>query len=173
MNLHAVVASAIQAVNPFAIGSLRINTGTYTTTADYKRVPAYSQVDGIPMQVQPLTAKDLRYLDGLNLQGTERAVYLNGSLLGVQRLNQRGGDLLCFDDQVWLTTSVIETWRTGWCKVGVTLQTDEPWDPLPAPNQIVFDGVLVTYENSPVTFDPAIITFAGEIVTYLGDPVTF
>lgn len=132
MNLHAVVSSAIQAVNPFAVASLKISEGTYTTTADYKRVPNYTQVDGVPVQVQPLTAKDLRYLDGLNLQGTERAVYLNGSLLGVQRLNQRGGDLLAFDGQVWLTTAVIETWRTGWCKVGVTLQLDEPWPSLPS-----------------------------------------
>lgn len=130
MNLHAIVAGAIQAVNPFANGSVRVSTGAYTRTGDAKRVPVYAQTDDVPMQVQPLTTKDLRFLDGLNVQGTQFAVYLNGSLLGVQRLGAKGGDLLAFDGKVWLTTAVIETWRTGWCKVGVTLQMDTPWPPL-------------------------------------------
>lgn len=172
MNLHVIVTAAINSVNPFAIGSVRVSNGAYTKTADYKRVPKYTQTDGVPLQIQPLTTKDLRFLDGLNVQGTERAVYLNGSLLGIQRLGQKGGDLLCFDGAVWLTTAVIETWRTGWCKVGVTLQMDEPW-PSAGEFGVTFETIPITFNGEVVTYDETIVAFEGNPIAYQGELIMY
>lgn len=127
LNLHAIVAGAIGAVNDFTTASIRKSDGTYVTAGDGTRTPGYGQTDGVSVQVQPITGKDLRMMEALNIEGVDNAVYLNGSLLGATRVGKHGGDLMRFDGKVWLVTVVLETWRTGWCKVGVTLQKDPPW----------------------------------------------
>lgn len=121
LNLHKIVTGAISAVNPPVLGNVAVSAG-YSIAADGTQIPAYTFATAYPMQVQPLSGKDLRQLDSLNIQGVDRAVYLNGNIQGAVRPLGKGGDLLQFDDQVWLVTVVLETWRTGWCKVGVTLQ---------------------------------------------------
>ena len=126
MNLHAVVRAAITTVNPDVAGSIRVSTGAVTLT-DGTRMPTYAQTDDVPMQVQPLTGKDLAHLDNLNIQGVQRAIYVNGDFQGVVRPDGKGGDLIRIGTQVWLIVAVLETWATGWCKVGVTLQKDAAW----------------------------------------------
>lgn len=79
----------------------------------------------VQAQVQPLTTKDLRHLEGLNIQGVERAIYLYGHVDAVVRPEGKGGDLVIVADGpnpgTYLVTVVLEAW-SGWCKVGVTLQ---------------------------------------------------
>lgn len=130
MNLHNVVRGAISAVNPPLPGVWRKNTD-YTTGPSGKRTPVYAAVVNMPLQVQALSGKDLRLLDSLNIQGVQRAIYANGNIQGVNRVNRQGGDLLQFTDSEfglswWLVEIVLETWPTGWCKVGVTLQMTGP-----------------------------------------------
>lgn len=121
MNLHAIVSGAIGAVNPHVSVQVQLSTG-HTTTPAGKRVPAYSAPVAMTAQVQALTSTDLRKLDGLNIQGSMRTLYLSGSLSGVSRLAQKGGDLVTMPDgAVYLTTMVLEQWP-DWCKVAVTLQ---------------------------------------------------
>lgn len=126
MNLHALVAGAITTVNPFLTASVRQSNG-FTKSADFKQVPAYVQTDGVSVQVQPITGKDLKMMDAVNIQAIDYALYLNGSLLGVSRPLQVGGDLVKLNGKVYKVTIVFETWPTGWCKVGVTLQNETPW----------------------------------------------
>lgn len=129
MNLHNVVAGAIGTINPFRPATVRYSSG-YTTSPDGSQTPAYVDVGGVMIQVQALTAGDLRHLEGLNIQGVQRAFYLNGNSQGVVRPLGQGGDLFMFSDgvptslanTVWLVKAVIETWDTGWCKIGVSLQ---------------------------------------------------
>ena len=47
-----------------------------------------------PAQIQALDANDIKQLDGLNIQGTVRAIYLRGVLAGVVRPDGTGGDLI-------------------------------------------------------------------------------
>ncbi|WP_429322567.1 hypothetical protein [Paraburkholderia sp. GAS448] len=64
-------------------------------------------------------------LDGLNLQGERRALYLDGNWQGVLRAEVKGGDLVTLpDSSLWLIAHVLENWRmtSGWCKVAVTRQ---------------------------------------------------
>lgn len=122
INLHQIVRSAIPAVNPDVPVTIRVSNG-YTTASDGSRTPAYTSFD-TTAQVQALTSTDLRKLDGQNIQGSTRKLYLNGSVSGVDRLSQDGGDLVTLaDGTVWLTTMVLEQWP-DWCSVSITRQMD-------------------------------------------------
>ncbi len=120
MNLHAIVRSAITSVNPDIPVQVKISTG-YTTTPAGKSVPSYAAYSMMG-QVQALTSTDLRKLEGLNIQGSMRTIYLSGSLDGVSRVKQKGGDLVTLPDgTTYLTTMVLEQWP-DWVKVSVTQQ---------------------------------------------------
>jgi hypothetical protein len=124
MNLHQIASGAIGAINPFVLGTIKVSTG-YTTAADGSRVSTYTPFTGVSMQVQALTWKDLQQVDGLNLNGTRRAIYMNGRADGVVRSLLKGGDLIALTNGpnagTWLVALVLEQWP-DWCKVAVTLQ---------------------------------------------------
>ena len=106
----------------------------YTTAADGKRTPLYAPAMPMFAQVQALQFRDLVQLDGLNLQGERRALYLNGNWQGVLRPEVKGGDLVPLPDgsagsngangSLWLIALVLENWwlTDGWCKVAITRQ---------------------------------------------------
>jgi hypothetical protein len=107
----------------FSLGSGSGGIGTYNV--DIAQTVA-SETMGLemiaPMQVQALTGRDLQQIDGLNLQGTRRAIYIEGDIEGIVRPTQQGGDLITTPDgSIWLVAMVLETWP-NWCKVAVTLQ---------------------------------------------------
>lgn len=120
MNLHGIVRGAINIVNPDVPGVMKVSLGTYTTDAAGHRVPAYSEQD-VTVQLQPLSYTDLQKVDGLNLQGIQKAAYVNGNFEGVNRLKGKGGDLLTVNGETWLITQPLEEWP-DWCKFVVTLQ---------------------------------------------------
>ena len=133
MNLQAIAVGFISVVNPSYIGSIRRNMG-YATTPDGSRVPTFTQVDGVQMQVQAITGGDLKHLDSLNVQGVMRAVYVNTQVQGANRPGGKGGDELLIPTgvskstpDVYLVTQVLEPWDGGgWCKVAATLQVVPP-----------------------------------------------
>jgi hypothetical protein len=108
--------------------SVQISNGN-TSNADYTQTPNYSPAIILQGQIQSLTFSDLRQLEGLNIQGSKRAVYLQGDIEGLVRETNKGGDILTFPDStIWLVTTVLEDWNppdaniSGWCKVAVTEQ---------------------------------------------------
>lgn len=116
---------AIAAVNPHQPATLQLSTGPGPTASDGSRSPTYARAIDVTAQVQSLSTSDLRKLEGMNIQGSQRAIYLNGMMNAVQRLNQLGGDLVTLQDgSTWLTTAVLEGWDTGWCKISVVQQLD-------------------------------------------------
>jgi hypothetical protein len=113
---------------------IQFSTG-YTTADDGTQVPIYGAPVAMQAQIQALTAGDLRQINGLNLNGTKRGIYLFGDVQGVVRVAAKGGDLITFVDAAggfppgsgWLVALALETWNSadgGWCKVAATLQTD-------------------------------------------------
>lgn len=82
-------------------------------------------VFNVRAQVQALSFKDLTQIDGLNLNGTKRAIYVNNRLDGIVRPDGKGGDLITIPSGVskgvWLIAMVLEQWP-DWCKVVATLQ---------------------------------------------------
>lgn len=129
MNLHSIVAPLVSAVNPMVPCSVQVSLGSAVDTS-YNRVPAYAAAVTIEGQVQSLTFRDLQQMEGLNLQGTRRAIYLLGDVEGLVRVDNKGGDLITLpDNTVWLVAMVLESWLQnnpatdpGWVKVAVTLQ---------------------------------------------------
>jgi hypothetical protein len=123
MNLHKVVSGTISAVNQNRRATLQISSG-YTTNPDGSRTPQYSNPIMVTAQIQALTTHDLRHLEGLNIQGSQRSIYLNGALNGAQRPSALGGDLITiYDGTLWLTTAVLEQWDS-WVKVAATYQNN-------------------------------------------------
>lgn len=126
MNLHQIVRGAISAVNSDVTGRVFINTGS-TTLPDGKRVPTYADPTDMQMQIQPLSAADLKQIDSLNIQGVDRAIYVNGAIRGVERKGSKGGDLLYALGTYWLVVVMLEPWDgAGWTKVGVAQQITGP-----------------------------------------------
>jgi hypothetical protein len=120
VNLHGIVSGAIGAVNPHVSATLKICTG-YTTLPSGKRTPTYAADQPATAQVQDLSQADVRQLDSLNIQGSQKVIYLNGALAGLVRNQNKGGDLVVLGTETWLVTAVLEQWP-DWAKVAVTLQ---------------------------------------------------
>lgn len=122
MNLHEMVAGVVAAVNPPVAGTWARSTG-YSTSGSGKRTPTYATAVALDMQVQALSGPELALVDGLNIQGIKRAVYLPGNVEGANRPDGKGGDVLTFLGKTWLVLMVLETWDSGnWCKVAVAEQ---------------------------------------------------
>lgn len=126
MNLHSIATGLISMVNPPVTVTLSRSTG-YTTNADGTRVPTYNQITGVQVQVQSLTYGDIQLLNGLNIQGVRRAIYIGHEVEAIVRVGKEGGDLLTFpagtlpEGNVWLAAHVLEAWPS-WRKVAITLQ---------------------------------------------------
>ena len=88
-----------------------------------KQIPIYDYPLVGCAQIQALDHKDLEKIQGLNLQGVCRAIYLSGPLHGVIRKTGEGGDLIKIGDQTWLISKILETW-SDWTKAVITLQID-------------------------------------------------
>lgn len=121
MDLRGLANGVTSGVNPNQTVQVQRSTG-YTIGAGRKQVPSYAAPVSGPGQVQALDGKDLQQLDGLNIQGTIRAIYLRGALAGVIRPDGTGGDLVqTADGQTWLVVKVLESWPT-WTKAAIVLQ---------------------------------------------------
>lgn len=118
MNLHGL-ASGITAVNRNTQAVLRHSTGS-TTAPGGRRTPTFEEVLG-QVQVQGLSAKELAHLNGLNITGVLRKVYVRGAINSVLRASGKGGDVLSFEGFDWLVVHVFETWP-GWSAVAVSQQ---------------------------------------------------
>jgi len=128
MNLMTLTSGIVSAINPMVSCILQVSTG-YTKSPDFKQVPSYADPVTVQGQVQSLQYRDLLQIEGLNLQGTRRAIYLQGDVEGLVRPDSKGGDLITMPDgTVWLVAIVLENWnpldnsQSGWVKVCVTLQ---------------------------------------------------
>ena len=120
MDLRGLANGVTSTVNPNKTVTVRRSTG-YTIGAGRKQVPGYADPVTGPAQIQALDANDIKQLDGLNIQGTVRAIYLRGILAGVVRPDGTGGDLVEVDGQTWLVVKVLEGWPT-WTKAAIVLQ---------------------------------------------------
>ncbi len=67
-------------------------------------------------------------MQGLNLNGEKRSIYVSGDWKGVARASQQGGDIITMPDgTVWLVVQVLENWfsTAGWAKVAAVLQNNK------------------------------------------------
>lgn len=132
MNLRSIANAAIQGINPNIPVTVRMPNGYTVDPATRRQIPAFTEQAGSG-QVQALDGDDLRQIDGLNIQGTIRAMYLYGSIAGVIRPDQQPNAVVRFTSNEggitkardWGVFKVLETWP-NWCKVAVVYQGDAP-----------------------------------------------
>lgn len=120
MDLRTISNGVSNAVNPNITVTVLASTG-YTIGTGRKQIPSYADPVTGPAQVQALDNMELRQLDGLNIQGTIRGIYLRGALAGVIRPDSKGGDIVNIGSQVWLTVKVLESWPL-WSKCAIVYQ---------------------------------------------------
>ena len=120
MDLRGLANGVTSTVNPNKTVTVRRSTG-YTIGAGRRQVPSYATPVSGPAQIQALDADDIKQLDGLNIQGTIRAIYLRGNLAGVIRPDGTGGDIVQIAGQDWLVVKVLVGWPT-WTKEEIVLQ---------------------------------------------------
>lgn len=120
MDLRGIANLAISSINPNEIVGVKRSTG-YSTGPGARQVPSYADPIYGPAQIQALDSDDLKQLDGLNIQGSLRSIYLRGSLAGVVRPDQVGGDIVMRGAEVWLVVKVLETWP-DWTKAVIVFQ---------------------------------------------------
>lgn len=100
--------------------------GTYAVSRE-QTVPSEAMTTSLPLlgQVQPLTAGDLRQLDGVNLGGVRWKIFLDGVIDAVVRPERRGGDLVTIStgphQGVWLVVLILEQWP-DWCVAAIVQQ---------------------------------------------------
>ena len=128
MDLRGIANQVSDTVNLNIPVTVQSSTG-FTTGAGLRQVPTYTPTSGFA-QVQALDNSDLKQLDGLNIQGSIRAIYFKGVLAGVVRANTQGGDLVVISAGpaippalvgTWLIVKVLESWP-NWSKAAITLQ---------------------------------------------------
>lgn len=129
MDLRGIANQVSNVVNPNIIVTWRASDGFTIGTAG-KQVPAYLTGLTGPAQVQALDNSDLKKIEGLNIQGSLRALYMRGNLAAVIRPDSKGGDLIVIGPQrgapallvgTWLTSKVLESWP-DWTKVVIIKQ---------------------------------------------------
>lgn len=129
IDLFNIANDAVQPVNSDMLGKFYASTGAVLGVGR-SQIPQFRVAQDVSLQVQGVSARQLRHLEQLNIQGVLRAVHMRGNGQGVVRVNQQGGDLLYFPEvpdgvpRVWKIIQVLETWAT-WARVIVNLQTDK------------------------------------------------
>jgi hypothetical protein len=121
VELRLPVNNVTSYVNNNTLISIALSTG-YTIGAGQKQVPTYATPITGYAQIQAVTNEELQHIDGMNLQGTYKVLYLSGQLFAAVRPEELGGDLVTIDGEVWLVTQLLERWST-WCKVFICLQS--------------------------------------------------
>lgn len=129
INLRGIANAAIQGINPNIKIRVQSPNG-FTTDEYYNQVPKYIE-ETLQGNVQAMSSDDLKHIDGLNLEGTLRAVYLYGNYNGVMRVGQQPSTKLFFTtnesgvtrEREWNVFKMLEAWQ-GWCKVAVVLQEE-------------------------------------------------
>lgn len=128
MDLRSIANRVSSEVNPNVIVMVKASIGFTIDGTTLAQVPAYAAPVTGPAQIQALDNSELKQLDGLNLQGSIRGIYLRGILAGVIRPDSKGGDLVVIAAPAppaligtWLVVKMLETWPL-WSKAAIVYQ---------------------------------------------------
>jgi len=120
LNLHKIANSAIRRVNPNIQAVLKKYAGE-TTGPGRKPAPSYLPDQNVTIQLQPISRGDMQHVDGLNIQGLAKVIYVNGNYFSVQREMEQGGDIFVINGEQWLVVEPVELWP-NWCRLIAVLQ---------------------------------------------------
>lgn len=124
MNIHEIIASSINNVNPmqpvkvlkykgFSVDEYGINTNTYDEIETIARI-------------QPINSFKLQHINNFNSSNVYKKAFLNGFQYGLNMALDTNGDMLEFDSKKWLIIEAPQTWSyTGWNELTLCLQNNE------------------------------------------------
>lgn len=123
MNIHEIIRSAINNVNPmqpvkvlkfkgYSVDEHGINTNTYDEVETIARI-------------QPINSFKLQHINNFNSSNVYKKAFLNGFQYGLNMALSTNGDMLEFDGKRWLIIEAPQTWSyTGWNELTLCLQND-------------------------------------------------
>ncbi len=120
MNLRQIANNAITSINPNIPAILKKYAGE-AIGPGRKPVPSYLPDQNVTIQLQPISRGDMQHVDGLNIQGLAKVIYVNGNYFSVQRELEQGGDIFVINGEQWLVVEPIELWP-DWCRLIAVLQ---------------------------------------------------
>lgn len=129
MDLRTIANQVSNTVNPNIVVSVQTSNG-FTIGAAGRQSPQYNSPIVGPAQIQALDNVDLKKIEGMNLSGSIRALYMRGNLAGVIRPDSKGGDLVTIAPApgvpalfvgTWLIAKVLESWPL-WTKCVICKQ---------------------------------------------------
>lgn len=120
MNLRQIANNAITSINPNIPAVLKKYAGE-TIGQGRKPTPTYQPDQNVTIQLQPISLGDMQHVDGLNIQGLAKVIYVNGNYFSVQREMEQGGDIFVINGEQWLVVEPVELWP-DWCRLIVVLQ---------------------------------------------------
>lgn len=120
MNLRQIANNAITSINPNISAVLKKYAGE-TIGPGRKPVPSYLPGQNVTIQLQPISRGDMQHVDGLNIQGLAKVIYVNGNYFSVQREMEKGGDIFVINGEQWLVVEPVELWP-NWCRLIAVLQ---------------------------------------------------
>lgn len=125
MNLHEIVSGAISSINPFQDITIRQSAG-YTVDEYGETTPLYSDPITVKADVQPITSEDTKFISNYNESSVYRSFWVNGSVFGLNRPLNKGGDLIVCNGKTYKTISVPEDWSetAGWTRFMGVLQLE-------------------------------------------------
>ena len=117
MDLYSIASAAIQAVNPSVVATIQVSTGS-TQNADFSRTPSYANAQTVKVNLQALQYNDIIQADALNIQGVRKKMYIEGTVNGLVRDQNKGGDIVTLPDgSVWLVAVIAENWLPWNCAI--------------------------------------------------------
>jgi len=124
MDLQLLTNSAISTtVSPNVRVTFYSSKG-YVIGEGRAQIPIYADPVTLPANIQALDGAELQHIDGLNIQGVLRAIYLKIEALGTVRPKEIGGDKLVIGTETWIIVKILETWPL-WTKAVIVLQENE------------------------------------------------
>lgn len=125
MNLHEVVSSAINAINPFQEITITSRGGYFVN--DYgEREAIENKTITVMADIQPVSSEDIKFINNYNQSSIYKSFYVSADVHGINRPMVKSGDIVKWNGQTYYITSLKEGWydTCGWNHFIGVLQTE-------------------------------------------------
>ena len=115
MNLHEIVSSAINAVNPFQ--EVLITPKVSYIVNDYGEAVATEEASYTVMaDIQPVSSGDIKFINNYNQSSIYKAFWLSSDVSSLNRPFAKAGDKVECNGNTYYVTSMPESWyeTVGW-----------------------------------------------------------
>jgi len=123
INVRGIVRSGVNSINPDTPVVILQSSG-FTVLPGGIQAPGYLPAVSAIAQVQPIPSEELKHIANFNSSSVYYDLYIDGDWHGLNRADEKGGDLIYFDGFEWLVISRPEAFSlsSNWTKVRVVQQ---------------------------------------------------